>query len=345
MGLGSAALVTLLQARQAAARARAERDKGVDPLAGRGRGQSSAPAIGATFREAATIHIALHSSQFSNGKHAAQWPSTMERYVYPVVGDKLAHEVTRDDLVKVLKPIWLVKHETARRVRARIETILDGAKVREGWPDYHNPAALRGNLVHLLPADRKVRAVRHHPALPYEQASEFMPRLRASSGTGARALEWTILTAARTNMTLGATWSEIDFQNRIWTVPESRMKNQKELRVPLPDAAMNVLDDMLALRDPQSDYIFPGQSPGRHLSDGAMIMVLRRLARHDITVHGFRSTFRDWAGEETDVASDVGEAALAHALPGGKTRAAYQRGNLLGKRVALMAAWATFLSR
>jgi integrase len=238
--------------------------------------------------------------------------------------------------MKALEPIWNEKPETASRVRGRIESVLDWAKAR-GHRQGENPARWRGHLDNLLPTRRKVRKVEHHTALPYAELPAFMADLRKQEGTGARALEFTILTAARTGEALGATWAEIDFEGRLWTIPGERMKAGREHRVPLSDAARAVLEEMNAIRS--SEHVFPGAKIGRPLSD--MTMVLHRMGRSNLTVHGFRSAFSDWCAERTAFPSEVREMALAHAV-GDKVEAAYRRGDLFEKRVDLMRTWARF---
>jgi integrase len=226
-------------------------------------------------------------------------------------------------------------------VRGRIEAVLDWAKVR-GYREGENPARWRGHLDHLLPAKSKVRKVEHHAALPYQQVGAFMAALRQQSGVGARALEFLILTASRTGETLGATWDEIDIGARLWTVPAARMKAGKEHRVPLSDTALAILKQMRDIR--HSDYVFPGSRDGRPLSEMALLMLLRRMKHGDVTAHGFRSTFRDWAAERTTFPGEVAEMALAHTIPDA-VEAAYRRGDLFDKRRHLMTAWSEYCDR
>jgi integrase len=240
--------------------------------------------------------------------------------------------------MRALEPIWTVKPETAGRVRGRIEAILDWAAAR-GYRAGENPARWRGHLDKLLPARSKVRRVEHHAALPYIEIGEFMAELRQQEGVVARALEFVILTAARTGEAIGARWSELNLTDRLWTVPAERMKAGREHRVPLSDRALAIVESMASIRS--SDYVFPGGKAGRPLSNMALLMLLRRLGRDDLTSHGFRSTFRDWAAESTAFPAEVAEMALAHAV-GDRVEAAYRRGHLLQKRRQLAEAWASF---
>jgi integrase len=244
---------------------------------------------------------------------------------------------------KVLEPIWKAKPETAGRVRGRIEAILDWAKVR-GYRAGENPARWRGHLDKLLPARAKVAKIEHHAALPYGELPSFMATLRTQGGVAARALEFAILTAARTGETLGAKWSELKLGERVWIVPADRMKAGKEHRVPLSARAIAILEDMHKLRHSDDDFVFPGGKTGRPLSNMAFLMLLRRMDRDDLTAHGFRSSFRDWASERTGFPSEVAEMALAHAV-GDKVQAAYRRGDLFDKRRKLMDAWGEFCNK
>jgi integrase len=239
----------------------------------------------------------------------------------------------------VLEPIWTAKPETAGRVRGRLESILDFAKVR-GYRDGENPARWRGHLDKLLPARSKVRRVEHHAALPYAELPAFLVNLREQEGIAARAVEFAILTAARTGEMIGACWNEVDLLDKVWTVPAARMKAHRDHRVPLSARALAILHEMQAARHGDG-FVFPGREPGGPLSNMAFLMLLRRMGRADVTVHGFRSSFRDWAAERTSVPSEVAEMALAHAV-GNKVEAAYRRGDLFEKRRRLMQQWATF---
>ena len=341
MGLGSLSAVSLADARAKASECRRLRQDGVDPIEAR-KAQRQQAALDAaktlTFKEAAANYIASHKAGWRNAKHASQWANTLATYAEPVLG-KLSIQVIDTNLVqKVLQPIWKSKPETASRVRGRIEAILDWAKV-QGLRQGENPARWRGHLDHLLPAKAKVRRVKHHAALPYAELPDFIVGLREQEGVAARALEFTILTAARAGETIGAVRNEVNTSDKVWTVPADRMKASKEHRVPLSSRALAILRDNDDVQN--SEYLFPGGKAGKPLSNMAMTEVLRRIRRGDITVHGFRSTFRDWAAERTNFPNEVVEMALAHAV-GDKVEAAYRRGDLFDKRRRLMGEWATF---
>jgi integrase len=263
----------------------------------------------------------------------------------PQMGDMAVADVGTAQVLAVLEPIWRQKPETAQRVRGRIEAVLNYAATRE-WRSGENPARWRGHLANLLPARGKIAPVEHHAALPWEEIGIFMAGLQGQEGAGALALRFAILAAARTGEVIGARWSEIDWRGAVWTVPGSRMKAGREHRVPLSGAALDVLRQAAGLRaDTAPDtHLFPGGRFGRPLSNMAMTMVLRRMKRGDLTVHGFRSTFRDWCSEATGHGGEVAEAALAHAV-GDKVEAAYRRGDLFEKRRRLMEDWAAFCAR
>jgi integrase len=260
------------------------------------------------------------------------------------MGNLPVADVDTAHVMATLEPIWHAKPETAGRVRGRIESILDYAKAR-GWRTGENPARWRGRIANLLPKRGKVQRVQHHAALPWRDMGAFMVALRTEAGTAARALEFTVLTAARTGEVLGARWGEVDLSDAVWTVPSDRMKSGREHRIPLSEAAMAVLNALHPLIGAEpDDWVFPGGRAGRPLSGMAMLMLLRRMGRGDLTTHGFRSTFRDWTAETTAYAREVAEAALAHAL-GDKVEAAYRRGDLFEKRRRLMEEWAMFCFR
>lgn len=344
MGLGGAATVTLAEARQKAAEARKVLGEGKDPIeTARARVVAAATrkANATTFREAANQYIAAHSTGWRNAKHAAQWQSTLETYAFPVLGGVSVAAVDVAMVLKVLEPIWTDKTETARRLRGRIEAILDWAAARS-MRTGDNPARWRGLLKHLLPSPEKVAAVRHHPALHYARMGEFMASLRRQEGDASRALEFLILTAARTSEVTGARWQEIDMGNALWIVPADRIKAGKEHRVPLSAPALAIVQAMAETR--QNEFVFPGGRRGRPLTNMAMAGVLKRMKRGEITVHGFRSSFRDWAAERTNYSREVAEMALAYAV-GDKVEAAYRRGDLLEKRRRIMADWAKHCAR
>jgi integrase len=289
--------------------------------------------------------MAAHQGGWRNPKHAAQWPATLGTYVYPVMGDLPVDAIDTALVMKVLEPIWQTKPETASRVRGRIEAVLDWAKAAD-YRNGENPARWRGHLQNLLmkpssaakAARRSKGRSEHHAALPYREIGAFIAELRQQEGVAARALEFAILTAGRTNEVLGARWEEFT-DERIWTVPAERMKGAKEHRVPLSRPALAIVKKMEQSRD--GDFVFPGDNPGRPLSNMSMLMLLRRMGRGDLTAHGFRSTFRDWAGDCTDFPREVAEMALAHTL-GDKVEAAYRRGDGFQKRRVLAEAWAMF---
>ena len=330
MGLGSASSVSLKEAREAAAVARKQLRDGLDPLQQRGKSSTK------TFSECAAEYIALQGSGWRNPKHTEQWKNTLATYADPKIGKLPVDAVTIDHVLDILKPIWKTKTETASRVRGRIESILDWAAAHK-YRSAENPARWRGHLDKVLPPMRKVAKVEHHPALPYRDMPAFMTDLCGRDGTAAKALEFTILTAARTGETIGAKWDEIDFKEKVWTVPAERMKAGVEHQVPLSDRTIEILADL----NQETDYVFPGQEIDKPLSNMAMLALLKRMNRSDLTVHGFRSTFRDWAAETTEYPNELVEMALAHTIKN-KAEAAYRRGSLLERRRALMQDWADF---
>jgi integrase len=333
MGLGPVRDVSLAEARAAAAKCRKMLLAGIDPLEAR-RSDKRKVLAGTSFKECAERYIASHQAAWRNLKHRQQWSGTLSTYAYPVLGDFPVATVDTGLILKVLEPIWTTKAETASRLRGRIESVLDWAKARD-YRQGDNPARWRGHLDHLLPAPRKVRAVNHLAALPYVEMPEFMQALRECDGVAPRALEFVILTAARTGEAIGATWDEI--AGDVWTIPGARMKSGREHRVPLSDAALELLSNLPR----ENGYLFAGMRPNSHLSDTAMLKLLERMGRADLTTHGFRSTFRDWVSERTNYPRDIAEAALAHAISD-KTEAAYRRGDALDKRRRLMAEWARY---
>jgi integrase len=349
MGLGPVALYGLSDARARALDAKRLRHDQIDPIEARRQARlhmrlEAAKAI--TFKEAAENYIAAHSAAWSGAKVKALWESTLATYAEPVIGALPVQAIDTALVLKVLEPIWTAKPETAGRVRQRVEAILNWAKVR-GYRVGENPARWKGHLDMLLPARGKVRKVEHHAALPYAEIGAFIASVRQQEGTAARALEFAILTAARTSEALGARWSELDFAQKIWTVPAERMKTDREHRVPLSARALAILEEIKALRgvaegqDEAEVFVFPGAKRGKPLSNMTFLMLLRRMERADLTAHGFRSTFRDWAAERTSYPREVAEMALAHTISD-KVEAAYRRGDLFEKRRRLMDAWATF---
>ncbi len=338
MGLGTCADISLASAREIAEESRKRLKQGLDPIEARkNAARENASADCVTFREAVERYITAHEPSWKNAKHRQQWRNTLESYANPIIGDLDVAGITTEDILRVLEPIWRTKPETAGRVRGRIENVLDWCRARK-LRDGANPALWRGHLKHLLPARKKKGAVRHHPAMPWQEVPAFMPLLRANSAISARALEFTILTAARTSETILATHSEFDLNEGIWQVPASRMKASVEHRVPLSDRAREILAGVPKIES--TPYVFAGARLGRPLSSMAMLELLRGL-RPGLTVHGFRSTFRDWAAEETNFPSEVVEMALAHTIENEVERA-YRRGDLFQKRRALMDAWAAY---
>ena len=332
MGLGPARDVSLVEARELASTHRRAILAGHDPLELR-KATVTKPTFGAYAEE----HVASMEAGWRNPKHRAQWRSTLATYAAPLKSLPV-DQVATADILAVLKPIWSAKPETASRVRGRIEAVLDAAKAA-GLRSGDNPAAWRGHLDNLLPK-RSSLSRGHHAAMPIDETPAFVERLRKAEGVSARALEFTILTAARSGEALGAQWPEIDLERRVWTVPATRMKGGREHRVPLCDRAVEILEASAAVRS--SAFVFSGSKRDAPLSNMAIAMTLRRLDQGDVTAHGFRSTFRDWIGERTSFPGDVAEMALAHAVAD-KTEAAYRRGDLFEKRRALMTAWANFL--
>jgi hypothetical protein len=304
----------------------------------------AALALAMTFRDVAVSYIAANEAGWRNDKHRAQWTATLEAYAYPHFGSLPVADIETGHVMAALDPIWRTKAETASRLRGRIETVLDYAKAR-GWRTGENPARWRGHVANMLPAKTKIQPVEHHAALPWKEIGGFVAALRAQPGLSAQALLLTILTASRSSEVLCAKWCEFDMQKGVWTIPGARMKAGREHRVPLSDQAMAVLRELHRQRDDDADdWVFPGRGKGRPLSNMAMEMLLRRMKRDDLTVHGFRSTFRDWTAETTGYPGDVAEAALAHVV-GDKVEAAYRRGDLFEKRSRLMADWAVFCDR
>jgi integrase len=357
MGIGPVALFGLQEARGKALDARRLRHAGVDPIDTRkaARAQERLEAAKAiTFKQCAAAYVQAHRAGWRNAKHAAQWDATLATYAEPIIGTLPVQAVDTGLVMKVLEqevrdadeppaPLWTARPETASRLRGRMEAILDWAKVR-GYRDGENPARWRGHLDKLLPARAKVRKVEHHAALPYADLPGFLAALRQQDGTSARALEFAILTAARTGEAIGDTWDEINWKDQVWTIAGARMKAGNEHRVPLCDRALAILRELKPATGAASggkEFVFAGGKAGRPLSNMAFLMLLRRMGRGDLTAHGFRSSFRDWAAERTNFPSEVAEMALAHVV-GSKVEAAYRRGDLFEKRRRLMDDWAEF---
>ncbi len=343
MGLGSVADFTLEEARDKARDARRALADGRDPLTEK-RAKMAASSLAAaktiTFRDAAQHYYDQHKAQWQNPKHAAQFLSTLRDYVFPHFGELPVGEIGTSEVLRALEPIWHSKTETASRVRGRVEKVLAWATVR-GFRNGDNPARWTGHLKEALPARSRISAVSHHAALPHADIPHFMSVLSAREGSSARALEYTIICAARTSEVTGARWDEIDLENRVWTIPAERMKAGKEHRVPLSPSAVKTLRALP--REEGNSFVFAGLRRGTGISNMAMASVLKRMGFDHVTVHGFRSTFRDWAAESTSYANHVVEMALAHTIIN-KVEAAYRRGDLFDKRRELMRDWAKYCS-
>lgn len=343
MGLGSLNAFSLAEAREKARRCRQQLAEGLDPIEARNAAREASRRAAArtrSFRDCAKEYIAANRDAWKNAKHQAQWENTLEAYCYDKIGDTPVALVDTAAVMGILEPIWKQKTETAKRVRGRLETVLNWAKVH-GLRAGENPAAWRGHLDQLLPRPSKLRKVKHHAALPFAELPAFFQVLRGQAGSAARALEFIILTVARTNEAIGARGRELQLAERLWTVPAERMKSGTEHRVPLSAPALAIakacVKDAVATTAP----LFPSPRGGGQLSNMACLQLLKRMGRDELTVHGFRSTFRDWAGERTTFPREIIEACLAHAIDT-KTEAAYRRGDFLEKRRRLMEAWAEY---
>lgn len=347
MGLGSRADLPIAEAREKRREYRELIRRGIDPIEHRKAGKAqnlAASAVAMTFDECAAAYIRQHEASWRNPKHHAQWQSTLRTYASPIIGRLSVAEIDTPHIMKVLEPIWTSKPETASRVRGRIESILDWATVSK-FRAGDNPARWAGHLAHALPAPSKIRTVEHHAALDYREMPTFIVELRQREGVAALALEFAILTAARSGEVRGATWDEINLVDKVWTVPDHRMKGKREHRVPLCERAVAILEHVKSLAHDKdaTEIVLPGNG-GKPLSDMSLTAVLRRMGRVGLTAHGFRSSFRDWCAEQTNFPSEVAEMALAHAV-GDKVEAAYRRGDLFQKRTKLMEAWARFCDR
>lgn len=330
MGLGAYPAIKLAKARALAIECRESVAEGRNPISERKK--DAVP----NFGDCADMFLASMEGQWRNEKHRAQWRMTLEQYASPLRSKSVA-EISTDDVLKVLTPIWQTKAETASRLRGRIERVLDFAKAR-GWRTGENPALWRGHLKNILPARQKLTRG-HHAAMPYRDIPAFMEQLPGKEAMAARGLEFLILTAARSGEVLGATWPEMDLENAVWTIPAKRMKAGKEHRVPLSPRALAIVKALHENRI--SDFVFPGQKKDRPLSGMAFEMLMRRMKADAFTVHGFRSAFRDWVGDETQFTREIAEQALAHRV-GDATERAYRRADALDKRRNLMAAWADY---
>jgi len=345
LGLGSARIRKLADARALSAELRLQVLNGVDPKDERDRTKTTAIAVRANqinFDEALVQCMGAKAIEWKNIKHGQQWQNTLTTYASPLLGRMSVDLITTELVYKVLQPIWQTKTETATRVRQRIETVLDWCKAR-GYCKGDNPARLKGALGELLPKSQKIKKVEHHAAIPYRQINEFVTALRKEGGSAPLALEFMLLTAARTGEVVAAKWDEVDFDGQVWTVPASRMKSGKEHRIPLSIRALAILRLMKSAK--QNDYIFPGHSAQKnsHMSTGTCRIVMKRMANFSAyTPHGLRSTFRDWAAETTSFANETLELALAHTIAN-KAEAAYRRQDQLEKRAKLMQLWQQFV--
>jgi integrase len=342
LGLGSYSTVPLTDAREAAFLARKQLRQGVDPL------QQKRAALAAqketqrhTFKDVAHEYIEEHKAGWRNEKHAAQWETTLKTYAYPVLGDLEVNLVALEHILRVLRPIWTEKPETASRVRGRIESILDYAAVHS-WRTGENPAHWQGYLSEVLPAKTKVAKVEHHAALSWKEMPEFWIQLCEKDAVSARCLQFLILTASRSGESRGASWDEIDLKENVWTIPADRMKASRPHRVPLSEAAIRVIKAVTPFGGKPHDLIFPGGRKAAPLSDVAVSKALHTI-RGGFTVHGFRSTFRDWCAESIGTPREVAEAALAH-VNRDRVEAAYARTDHLERRRKLMAMWSEFLA-
>ncbi len=341
MGLGSIDHVSLKKARELAADARKLHSQGIDPKSHRD-SQAHIPENNEvwTFDRCAGAYIEAHKPKWQNAKHISQWTNTLKQYASPVIGHLPVNKIDTGLILQTLEPVWRNKTETATRVRQRIESVLSWAIVM-GHRDGPNPAVWKGNLEFLLPPRSKIQAVKHHAALPYADAPEFMQKLRAKISLSAKALQLTILTAMRTSEVLGAEWKEFDLENDIWTVPAKRMKKRRVHRVPLSEQAIALLASID--KEVGNDWVFPSRN-NKPLSNMSMLVFIKKqMSYPDLTVHGFRSTFRDWAAEVSHYPRELAESALAHVLSN-QTEAAYQRGDLLEKRREMMQEWADYIN-
>jgi integrase len=339
MGLGSCDTVTLAKARVLAKGYGELIKEGTDPKIKRDAAiaENITKQIW-TFDKCAEAYIEAHSPSWKNAKHGQQWRNTLKQYASPVIGSLPVREINTASIMRVIDPIWLTKTETASRVRGRIERILSWSIVN-GYREHPNPAIWRGNISELLPKPSEVSEEQHHAALPYKEAALFMQELSNRKTITAKALAFTILTASRTKEVIEASWDEIDLKEKVWTIPKGRMKSKRVHRVALTDDLIKLLESLPRL----SGWLFPSPRAGKHISNMAMLKLLKEgMNRPDLTVHGFRSTFRDWAAEVSPYPRELAEAALAHVL-GDKTEAAYQRGDLLEKRREMMLAYSAFV--
>jgi integrase len=343
MGLGAYPDISLEEARDRATDYRRTVRSGIDPIEQRKLNKATQRAErsnSVTFAYCAERYIEAMRHEWKNAKHAQQWTNTLKQYAYPIIGGMLVKEVETAHILRILEPIWTTKTETASRVRARLENVLDWATTHN-YRTGDNPARWKAHLENLLAKPSKVKRIEHHAALPYTQMFDFMHDLHQHDCVSAMALEFAILTATRTNEVIGAKWNEIDLQSKVWTIPLERMKAAREHRVPLSNKCVEILTRAANIR--QSDYVFPGGRESKGLSNIAMVKLLQKTMSYDCTVHGFRSSFRDWAGERTHYPRDLCEMALAHTIKD-KAEAAYRRGDMIEKRRQMMQDWEKFCS-
>jgi integrase len=345
MGLGAWPQVSLPMARERVAAALALIEAGKDPIDERHRAKAAQDLVQArriTFDAAAEAYITGNAAKWRNAKHAQQWRATLKTYASPIIGRLPVADVTTDHVLRVLRPIWTTKPETAVRVRGRIETVI-AAAIAQGWCSEPNCARWHNHIQMILPPRSKVAPVTPHPALDWRELPDFMSKLREQDGFGAMALAFTILMAARSGEARGATWSEIDLNGAIWRVPGQRMKGNRLHTVPLSAPALAVLRKAAELRGP-GDFVFQGMKPDRPLSDMSLLAVLKRVGRADITTHGFRATFKTWASDRTEEPREIIESSLAH-IVGDRAEQAYQRGSWFERRRRLMQAWGDYCGR
>ncbi len=343
MGLGSALDISLAVARIAAEEARRQVRDGLDPIASRKEERAHARVdkqISKSFKECVEGYVAANKGSWRTEKLEQHWVARLERYAYPAFGTQSVGAIDVQAIIDLLQPIWSTKTETAKKLRSRIENVLDWATVHR-YREGDNPARWRGHLAKVFPSPHRIAPVEHHPAVPFAEAKDFMAQLALRGGVGARAFCFNVLTASRTNETLGARWCEIDLGAGVWTRPAERMKAGRIHRVPLSAQALALLSD----REPGApdEFVFPSRKRDRPLSNMVFLMTMRRMEMGEFVPHGFRSTFRDWVSECTEHSSEVAEAALAHAVAD-KTEAAYRRGDLFEKRRKLMQDWADYCS-
>ena len=344
MGLGPLSLLPLAAARKEAAECRALVKQRIDPIEARKRRELERVASASdrvSFKSAADAYVTSREASWKSSKHVKQWRATLETYAYPIIGHRDVRDIDTELIVRVLQPIWAKKGETARRLRGRIKAILDAETVL-GHRTGDNPARYVDHLDRVLPRSKKRRDVQHHPALPWEEMPTFFAELKTHPRRAARALRLLIMTASRTNEIRFARPEEFDLRAKIWTIPADRMKAGVEHRVPLCDEAVALVREQIG-HWAKWGWLFPGYKPGRPLSNMAMLTLLRRMERPDITVHGFRSTFRDWIADCTDYADSLAEQALAHAV-GSAVESAYRRRDMLERRRPLMEDWVQYCS-